>query len=332
MRVSKLDNADGSLEFIGEDKIDHTPKDEQVRVKLGSAFDVVGERRQVDFTVDTTAKWMEEEIEVKLRNHKSQPVEVMVKENLYRWSNWKVLTQDAQLRQGRCAHHQFPGDGARRMARPSCAIACATPGERCGAGSAKAGIDSIELRFIPVFRDAGTIGTIASRPEPAPKRVNLRPDCTSKSVSWRQFQAHRASTHMNLTETSLRNPAGVLVAILMVALLGIFALVKLPIQLFPNIEEPVISIFTTWRAAAPTEIESEIIEPQERALQGLRGMQSLNAFANAGQRVPQPAVRGRHRHAGDDARSHQPHEPAAADAARRAGAADLAGRGRRQRP
>jgi multidrug efflux pump subunit AcrB len=87
---------------------------------------------------------------------------------------------------------------------------------------------------------------------------------------------------MNLTETSLRNPAGVLVAILMIGLLGVLALVKLPIQLFPNIEEPAISIFTSWRAAAPTEIESEIIEPQERALQGLRGLQSLNAFANAG--------------------------------------------------
>jgi len=87
---------------------------------------------------------------------------------------------------------------------------------------------------------------------------------------------------MNLTETSLRNPAGVLVAILMVALLGVFALVKLPIQLFPNVDEPVISVFTSWRAAAPAEIESEIIEPQERALQGLRGMRSLNAFANAG--------------------------------------------------
>ena len=87
---------------------------------------------------------------------------------------------------------------------------------------------------------------------------------------------------MNLTEISLRNPAGVLVAILMVALLGVFALVKLPIQLFPNVEEPVISVFTSWRAAAPAEIESEIIEPQERALTGLRGMRSLNAFANAG--------------------------------------------------
>jgi hypothetical protein len=93
IRVSKLDAADGSLEFIGEDRIDHTPKDEQVRVKLGSAFDVVGERRQTDFTVDTKAKWMEEQIEVKLRNHKDQPVRVLVKENLYRWSNWKILTK-----------------------------------------------------------------------------------------------------------------------------------------------------------------------------------------------------------------------------------------------
>ena len=66
-----------------------------MRVKLGSAFDVVGERRQVNFSVDTNAKWMEEEIEVKLRNHKSQPVDVIVKENLYRWTNWKI-TQSSQ--------------------------------------------------------------------------------------------------------------------------------------------------------------------------------------------------------------------------------------------
>ena len=93
IRVSKLDAADGSLEFIGEDRIDHTPKDEQVRVKLGSAFDVVGERKQTDFTVDTKAKWMEEQIEIKLRNHKDQAVKVVVKENLFRWTNWKILTK-----------------------------------------------------------------------------------------------------------------------------------------------------------------------------------------------------------------------------------------------
>jgi hypothetical protein len=92
IRVSKLDAVDGAPEFIGEDQIDHTPKDENVRVKLGAAFDVVGERRQVDFTVDNKARWMEEEIEIKLRNHKEQPVEVLVKESLYRGGTWKILS------------------------------------------------------------------------------------------------------------------------------------------------------------------------------------------------------------------------------------------------
>ncbi len=97
IRVSKVDGTDGSLEFIGEDRIDHTPKDEPVRVKLGSAFDVVGERRQVDFAVDSKGRWMEEEIEAKVRNHKEQPVKVLVKESLYRWSNWKILTKNHEF-------------------------------------------------------------------------------------------------------------------------------------------------------------------------------------------------------------------------------------------
>ena len=92
VRVSRLDSADGSLEFIGEDAIGHTPKDENVRLKLGSAFDVVGERRQADYQVDTKARWVEEEIEITLRNHKSQPVEVQVREPMYRWTNWKLLS------------------------------------------------------------------------------------------------------------------------------------------------------------------------------------------------------------------------------------------------
>lgn len=92
IRVSRLDPADNSLEFIGEDAIGHTPRDERVRVKLGSAFDVVGERRQVDFRIDSRARWMEEEIEVTLRNHKEQDVEVQVREFLFRWSNWEILS------------------------------------------------------------------------------------------------------------------------------------------------------------------------------------------------------------------------------------------------
>ncbi|HEX7418007.1 MAG TPA: hypothetical protein VF315_08140 [Steroidobacteraceae bacterium] len=108
IRVSKVDPADGSLEFIGEDQIDHTPKDERVLVKLGSAFDVVGERRQVDFSVDSKARWMEEEIEVKLRNHKMQPVDVTVKENLYRWSNWTIISKS----------HDFQKEDARTVYFP----------------------------------------------------------------------------------------------------------------------------------------------------------------------------------------------------------------------
>src|SRR5688572_2695074 len=92
LRVSKLDPADRSLEFIGEDVIEHTPRDETVQVKLGSAFDVVGERRSTDFRLDTTAKWMEEDIEVRVRNQKpDDAAAVVVKENLYRWSTWNVL-------------------------------------------------------------------------------------------------------------------------------------------------------------------------------------------------------------------------------------------------
>ncbi|MCC7461649.1 MAG: DUF4139 domain-containing protein [Gammaproteobacteria bacterium] len=92
VRVARVDTADGSLEFIGEDVIGHTPRDETVRLRLGSAFDVVGERRQSDFALDSRARWMEEAIEVRIRNHKAQPVQVQVREPLYRWSGWKILS------------------------------------------------------------------------------------------------------------------------------------------------------------------------------------------------------------------------------------------------
>ncbi|HKQ60507.1 MAG TPA: hypothetical protein VJS92_04430 [Candidatus Polarisedimenticolaceae bacterium] len=91
VRVNQLDPADQSLEFIGEDVIDHTPRDEAVLIRLGSAFDVVGERKQTDFQLDTARKTMEERIEIRLRNHKDEPVSVIVKENLYRWANWQIL-------------------------------------------------------------------------------------------------------------------------------------------------------------------------------------------------------------------------------------------------
>jgi len=108
IRVAQLDSADDTLEFIGEDVIDHTPKNEDVRVKLGTAFDVVGERRQTDFRVDTRARWMEEAFEIRVRNHKDQPVEVQVRERLYRWNTWKMLESSAPYEKKDAATVEFP--------------------------------------------------------------------------------------------------------------------------------------------------------------------------------------------------------------------------------
>jgi hypothetical protein len=108
IRVSKLDDADKTLEFIGEDVIDHTPRNEQLLIKLGSAFDVVGERRQVNFTVDTSRKTMTEEIEVKVRNQKKESVAVMVKENLYRWTNWQISSKSHDYRKDDSRTVTFP--------------------------------------------------------------------------------------------------------------------------------------------------------------------------------------------------------------------------------
>ena len=95
IRVSQLDESDESLELIGEDIIDHTPKDEDVLIKLGSAFDVVGNRRQVDFQIDVGSRRMEEVIEVAIRNHKPDPVEVIVKETLFLWADNDIVQADS---------------------------------------------------------------------------------------------------------------------------------------------------------------------------------------------------------------------------------------------
>ncbi len=90
LRVYKND-VDGSTLLIGEDAIDHTPKDETVRLYIGDAFDIVGERVQTDFKVDTNKQRMDEAFKITLRNHKDEDVEVRVVEHLYRWSEWQVL-------------------------------------------------------------------------------------------------------------------------------------------------------------------------------------------------------------------------------------------------
>ncbi len=88
---------------------------------------------------------------------------------------------------------------------------------------------------------------------------------------------------MTLVRLSLANPVAVAVGVLLVLLFGAISLGRLPVQLTPEVEEPQISIRTAWRAAAPAEVEAEIIEPQEDALRGLPGAVRLLSQAQRGQ-------------------------------------------------
>jgi hypothetical protein len=84
-------DADGQLEFTGENLIDHTPGDETLRLYTGNVFDAVGERTRTSFKEERGARSVDESFEIKLRNHKKEPIEVRVVEHLYRWTNWDIM-------------------------------------------------------------------------------------------------------------------------------------------------------------------------------------------------------------------------------------------------
>ncbi len=88
---------------------------------------------------------------------------------------------------------------------------------------------------------------------------------------------------MGWTKSALSNPVATLVAVLLVILFGALSLERLPVQLTPEVEKPEITIRTAWRAAAPEEVEAEIIEPQEKVLRGLPGMTEMLSKAQRGQ-------------------------------------------------
>jgi hypothetical protein len=86
IRVYKED-ADGVLEFIGEDRIDHTPVDEKVRILLGNAFDLTGERVQKSVK-KISDRAREESVEITLKNHKKEDVEILIVEHIY--GDWSI--------------------------------------------------------------------------------------------------------------------------------------------------------------------------------------------------------------------------------------------------
>ena len=89
LRVYKRDPADGALEFVGEDVIDHTPEGEPLLCRLGTAFDLVGDRTQVGFQRGGD-EVISETFEIRVRNRKAEPVDVLIRETLYRWRNWEI--------------------------------------------------------------------------------------------------------------------------------------------------------------------------------------------------------------------------------------------------
>jgi len=81
---------DQRLEFIGENNLDHTPKDETIRLYVGDSFDLVGERKRTDFTASNRGDFADETFEIKVRNHKTDPAEIRIVEHLYRGTNWAI--------------------------------------------------------------------------------------------------------------------------------------------------------------------------------------------------------------------------------------------------
>ncbi len=92
-RFYRQDSADGRLEFVGENNIDHTAKNETVRIYTGDVFDLVAERKATDSKLSNRDDQREEAFEITLRNRKAEAVEVRVTEHFYRWPNWTIIQQ-----------------------------------------------------------------------------------------------------------------------------------------------------------------------------------------------------------------------------------------------
>lgn len=101
-------NDDEQMEFTGENMIDHTPKDETVRIYTGNSFDLTGERRRTNYTVDNKQDAATETFEIKVRNHKKEPVEIRVVEHLYRGKNWTVAANSDKYMKKDSQTIEFP--------------------------------------------------------------------------------------------------------------------------------------------------------------------------------------------------------------------------------
>jgi hypothetical protein len=107
-RVRFYRRDDSQIEFTGENTIDHTPRDEMVRVYTGNAFDLAGERRRTDYTIDMSRRTATESFGIKVRNHKKESVEVRVVEHLYRGNNWDIIAKSSDYQKKDSQTIEFP--------------------------------------------------------------------------------------------------------------------------------------------------------------------------------------------------------------------------------
>jgi hypothetical protein len=107
LRFYRRDDA-GALQFIGENVIDHTPRDETIRVYTGNAFDVAGSRRRTNFRSDQQQGWVDESFEIKVRNHKKEPVDITVTEHFYRGSGWDITSSSTKYEKKDSHTAEFP--------------------------------------------------------------------------------------------------------------------------------------------------------------------------------------------------------------------------------
>jgi hypothetical protein len=101
-------NDDGQIEFTGENVIDHTPRDETVRIYTGNAFDLAGERRRTNYLVDMGKSTATESFEIRVRNHKKEPVDIRVVEHLYRALTWDIASSSADYKKTDAHTIEFP--------------------------------------------------------------------------------------------------------------------------------------------------------------------------------------------------------------------------------
>jgi hypothetical protein len=96
-------DADRQLEFVGENEIDHTPKNELIRVLTGNSFDLVGEHRMTNETEDGANHVATQTFEIKVRNRKKEPAEIRIREHAHRSNTW-TLTAQSQPHDKKDAH------------------------------------------------------------------------------------------------------------------------------------------------------------------------------------------------------------------------------------